>query len=275
MIEKPDLESILIQRNIPFTTSLGTMLTADFYFPANQGQDALLPAVIFVSGDAGPGRTEHGKDSAQYQAWGSRAARSGMVGITFDHHSTENLTHWGKVLGEVDALIDFVRENGLVYGIDAQRLAIWTASAGPVFALPFVFQRRPAFIKCIVAYYGWMDLEATIQPDDPPGVVEAIHQNSLIHQMDREPQEICALFLVRAGRDREAILESIDRFVDAALRKNLDLRLINFPDGKHGFDCGEETPEIGRIIEETIWFLRHHLEPGGDGLFGESNWEKK
>jgi dienelactone hydrolase len=259
MIEKPDLDNILIKRDIPFTSSLGTTLCADFYIPAEPGREGLLPAVVFVSGDSGPGRTEHGKDSAQYHAWGRRAAYSGMIGITFDHHSTDNLTQWREVLGEVEALIDFVRAQGKAFGIDVVRLAIWTASAGPVFALPAVFRQRPAFIKCIVAYYGWMDLEGTIQPDDPPGVVEAIHENSLIHQMDHEPQAICPMLLVRAGGDRAEILESIDQFVDAALQKNLDLRLINYPSGKHGFDNAEETPETRWIIHETVGFLRRHL----------------
>jgi hypothetical protein len=53
--------------------------------------------------------------------------------------------------------------------------------------------------------------------------------------------------------------DSIDRFVGAALTRNISLSVMNHPAGVHGFDNQNDDDRSREIIEASIAFMKRHL----------------
>ena len=53
--------------------------------------------------------------------------------------------------------------------------------------------------------------------------------------------------------------DSIDRFVRAALAKNVALTLMNHPQSAHGFDNRNDDERSREIIRAAIAFMKFHL----------------
>jgi hypothetical protein len=53
--------------------------------------------------------------------------------------------------------------------------------------------------------------------------------------------------------------QTIDRFVQEAVRRNLPLTFINIPSGEHGLDNLEDSITSRGIIEQTLRFMKEHL----------------
>ena len=52
---------------------------------------------------------------------------------------------------------------------------------------------------------------------------------------------------------------SIDPFVEAALRRNAPVSLINYPDGNHCFDIIDESKESIGAIKKVLEFFHCYL----------------
>ncbi|HSE39664.1 MAG TPA: alpha/beta hydrolase, partial [Acidobacteriota bacterium] len=69
-----------------------------------------------------------------------------------------------------------------------------------------------------------------------------------------------SLLVVRSGQDQfPGLNETIDRFVDHALAKNLSIALINHPDGTHAFDLEKGSKRSREIIQQILNFLQLEL----------------
>jgi len=69
-----------------------------------------------------------------------------------------------------------------------------------------------------------------------------------------------ALFIARAGRDQFAHLnDALDRFVAAALVRNLPMTLVNHADAPHAFELDHDSDTTREIVKGTLAFLRLHL----------------
>lgn len=72
------------------------------------------------------------------------------------------------------------------------------------------------------------------------------------------------LLLVRAGNDQiPTLLDSVDRFIAAALAADYPLTVVNKPGGAHGFDNSEPDERSREIIRQTLAFYGEHLKAGG------------
>jgi dienelactone hydrolase len=67
------------------------------------------------------------------------------------------------------------------------------------------------------------------------------------------------MLVVRAGRDHPLLNQSIDVFVAEALSQNAPIEVINYPEGRHGFDVLDATARTRQIIQRTFAFLHQHL----------------
>ena len=61
-------------------------------------------------------------------------------------------------------------------------------------------------------------------------------------------------------------LAGLDRFVTAALSRNLPLTLVNHADGPHAFDLLHDSARTREIVGQVIAFLRFHLLTAGAGV---------
>ncbi len=259
----PGMERARIQKNLTYKTPDDGPLYMDIYSPPDMPAGARLPAVIFVSGDAPPEYTRGVKDSGQYVSWGQLITALGMIAVTFDHRSPHPSPNWYSMLAEVasdvnDALA-YIRSHAEEWSIDTGQLAIWTCSGGPPYALSDVLREPPAVLRCIISYYGMMNLAHLSDETDPPALVELLHRYSTIEHLKHHPEALPPMLITRAGLDRPRLNESIDAFVAEALRLNLPIDLMNHPKGHHSFDVLDDDERTREIIQHTLAFLKRHL----------------
>src|SRR5690349_16399352 len=124
----PGMDAVRVQNNIPYKEVGGEQLLLDIYSPAATSANH-QPAVIYVHGEASHEQLESIRASGQYTGWGRLTAASGLIGVTFNHRPSAGLTTLDGAEDTRDA-IAYVREHAADYGIDAERIAVWTCSAG-------------------------------------------------------------------------------------------------------------------------------------------------
>jgi acetyl esterase/lipase len=160
-------------------------------------------------------------------------------------------------------MLKHVQQSAARYGFDATRLGIWVCSAGPPTVLPQVLRSPPQGLRCIVAYYGLLDLRPAAADDAeeaelPDALLRYSPADALRYVAD--PASVPPLLVVRAGRDSPAINENLQRFVQMAFERNVPIEVFNHPAGEHGFDAVTDSPRTIEAIERTIAFLRTHLQ---------------
>jgi acetyl esterase/lipase len=261
----PGMDQVPVRKDVPYKTVDGESLLLDVYTPPRLAPGATRPAVLFVHGDGPPAMLRHAKDWGQYTGWGQLAALSGLVGITFNHRSSEGWTKLPQAAGDIAGLIAFVRREAPDLGLDADRLCVWIGSAGGPAGLAPLLRDPPPFLRGLVAYYTVMDLQGLSgYVDLPPHVTpDLLREFSPVSQVPAGPESCPPLFVARAGLDRAAINESIDAFIQTALTRNLHLDVMNHPAGRHGFDVLDADARSGEIIRRTLEFMTHHLDAAG------------
>jgi len=192
----------------------------DLYRP--KGAKKNLPLVIFLNGVARPELKEWG----QYTSWPRLVATRGMAAISHE-------TSGEDVAKQADALLRYVKTHANDLGIDASRIAIWACSANVRLGTALLDSRGGEF-RAAVFYYG---------------VMETVPANNLS----------TPVYVARAGLDAPDLNASIDRWVSQAVGIEAPVTLVNYPEGVHGFDLENDTPESKQIITQTLDFLQFHL----------------
>ena len=118
----PGMDEVPVRKDVPYKTVDGESLLLDVYTPPGSAPVEQRPAVLFVHGDVPPDVLSHAKDWGQYMGWGRLAGLSGLVGITFNHRSTEGWTKLLEVAGDIADLIAFVRREAPDFGLDADQI---------------------------------------------------------------------------------------------------------------------------------------------------------
>ena len=227
----------------------------------NQRVDLIYPlpmqsspraAVVFVFGFP-DGATSFGPlvDYEFYRDWARIVTMKGLVGVLYS--TTDPLS-------DLRDVVDFIHSEGPRLGIDAGRVALWSASANAPTALHYVRTEPRRMPRALVVYYGLMPTPDGFQ-------AEALQTGSSrsgfalpAYAPDHAYPQDLPILVVRAGRDASApLLASIDHFVEFALADNLRLRLLNYPEGQHSFDSRDDTEETRAVITETLAFLSRHL----------------
>jgi len=242
LFELDGVESVAVQRDRSWP---GSHVAFDVYSPP---EAAVRPAILFVHGDAPPQQLQNLKEHPAYTSWGRLVASSGMVAVTFNRRSTEGGVRAAEAEAEVRGMLEGMRERGPAHGIDPDQLGVWVCSAGPPTVVPMLVREQPPFVRCLVVYYGLLDV---------PGAP----LYSAVAALEGAPavNGIPPILVVRAGRDRPRYLASTDRFVSVALSRNIPLELVNHPEGEHAFDLRTDTRRTREAIIRTLEFLKWHL----------------
>lgn len=179
-----------------------------------------LPLVIFLNGVGRPDLKEWG----QYTSWPALIAARGMAAISYE-------TSGSDVLAQTEALLKYVRAHAAELKVDPRRIAVWACSANSRMGTALVAAHDE--LRAAVFYYGLME-------NAPKNITTPV-------------------YVARAGLDSLALNDSIDRWVAQAVALDAPVTLVTYPEGLHGFDIENDTPESRRIIRETVDFLHHHL----------------
>lgn len=257
----PDMEGAIVRPDITYKTIEAGDLLMDVYYPEDYEGETRLPAVLFVHGEGAPETLKDAKDWGQYVSWGQLVAASGLIGITFNHRSSEMLAKLYDVAKDVDDLITYVRENSKSLGIDANALCIWTCSGGSPFGLRSALREDASYVRCIVSYYGLADLKFFYDSFQsvPQLSDEVLNEFSAANRLSKRTNTIPPMLIVRAGLDAPELNASIDRLLTAAIAKNVSLDFMNHATGHHAFDIHDDNVRSQEIVRTTLDFMRTHL----------------
>jgi acetyl esterase/lipase len=250
-MEQAQVEENKLYKTLPN----GENLRFDVYLPQEAAKGQKYPAVIFVHGRAK--NPVNLKSRGQYVSWGQLIAKSGMAAVTFNYRLTD-YERTQESYQDIKDLITYVRKNADALQIDKDRLAIMTFSAGGIAGLYMPLKERPPFIKAMVSYYNWLDLEEMRAYHDPASF-EKINEFAPLTQLQREPEKIAPMLIVKAAKDSEEINKTIDNFVKTAQEKKAKVVLLVHPEGDHGFDFENDDDTSREIIKQTVAFLKENL----------------
>ncbi|GCF10109.1 alpha/beta hydrolase family protein [Dictyobacter arantiisoli] len=266
----PQMDQVHVHKNIAYKNVDGEDLYFDVYYPTDYRRHKPLPAVIFIHGDAPVSILKHIKDHPQYTSWGKLIAASGMIAITANHRSTEGLSNVVGRANDIDDCITYVRDQSTQLHIDANKIGLWTCSAGAFFALRIALYETPDYIRCLSSYYGLTELQAYYQAlyggvaeeNDflrPVFTEDDFAEFSASNLLSLRTTDIPPLFIARAGSDYPVLNSALDQFVGEALAQNVELTLMNHPTGQHSFDLLDKDARTEEIIEATLEFFQKHL----------------
>jgi hypothetical protein len=165
----------------------------------------------------------NGIDRAELKEWGQYTSWPRLAAV----RGMAAITH----TGDLNALLDGIRKNADEWGLDAKRIAIWACSANGRVGTATLANNED--LRAAVLYYALMDT--------PPKNVTT------------------PVLVARAGLDAPNLNQSIERWVSQAITLEVPVSFVNYPEGRHGFELIDDTPESRQIVEQTLDFLQHHL----------------
>jgi acetyl esterase/lipase len=256
----PGMDEAQRRAGITYKTVDGDDLKLDIYLPTDLRAHERRPAVLFVHGEpwtADPVRFD-ALATGQYTSWGRLVAASGWIGVPFEHRNSRACSHLPEVAADLDDLITFVRTR--IPEVDPDHLILWICSGGGAYGLRAVIQHS-AYVRCAVVYYAFLEplhYRSIIAPEVSD---DTLREFSPIIALSQPEAVIPPILLARAGKDDPGLNETIDRFAAEALRRNVSLDLLTYPDGQHGFDILDDTERSRYIIQQTLAFMRLHAHP--------------
>ena len=255
----PGMDKVQVVQNLKYTKTDDQNILMDIYLPPDLAKTEKRPAVIFIHGGV---KTEYTpKDWGVYTTWGRLIAASGFVGVIFTHRLEYPNKSLESAAQDVTAAINYVRANAEKYNVDKDRICLIAFSAGgPMLSL--AMRGDVPYVRCLVGFYAFMDIQQSDYRTTE--MLETVKAFSSITYLKMDASKIPPMFIGRAGRDEVPTMDdSIDRFVNAALAKNIPLTLMNHPQGVHGFDNQNDDERSREIIRSAIAFMQIHLNALG------------
>lgn len=252
------MEKVLVRTDIRYAPSGPDHLLMDVYAPRRVRRAAKLPAVIFIHGSVPPGSPA--KNMEAFRSWGRLAAASGMVGVTFNHRLGFPRPELATAAADIASAIEHVRTNADSLNVDKDRICLIAFSGGGPMLAP-VMRERPAYVRCLVAFYTFMDIQRSEmhRPHESANVLASFSPINFLEGPGLPP-----MFIARAGRDQIPELNSsIDEFTRRAFSANAPLTVVNHPTGGHAFDIFTPDSRSREIVRDALRFMSHHL--GADG----------
>jgi acetyl esterase/lipase len=246
----PGMDRAFVLANQRFGRGGDVDLHFDAYYSGPERPREPLPAIVFVSGGADV------RAWPWYESYGRLAAATGYVGIVPAKRYPRG---WeGTQAGHDDtvAFLEYLKAHAEELGVDPDRVCVWVFSAGGrMAAIPLA--GAGMHVRALVAYYPVLDASEQV-PADAPDRDALLARYSPVHAVANAGPTPRVL-LVRAGQDGPVIQQSIARFSAAAIERNLDFRLINFPGGVHGFDGFDSSDASKAVIEGTFRWIAESI----------------
>lgn len=256
----PRMEEVSVRKDIVYKTVNGENLMLDVYYPFDAQPYIPRPAVIFVHGGSQPEHVERVRASQPYASWCRLVAASGVIAVMFKHRTDEGYSQLAQAGSDVDDLVDYIRREGASLGVDPDKLGIFALSSGPIHGVRTALKGTPAYMRCIVIYYGGMTLLNPKYFHFGAEEEELLKEFSPVYHLSQEdPAKVPPLFIAKAGKDRAFLNESIDEFFAIANERNIPITFMNHPDGEHGFDIFNDNARSREIIKATLAFITEHL----------------
>jgi len=255
----PGMEGAEVRRDVVYhSLEDGTELTMDVYLPPGLAEGERRPGVVFVHGGPVPEDKWHlVKNWGLFNAYGRMMAASGMVGVAFNNRFL-GLDRIADPAANIAAALAFVRGQADSLHLDPDRLCVWVFSGGGPFLSPLLIE-KPAWARCLVAYYALFDLRP-VRDRIPGGLSdELLERFSPVACLAGESFEGPPILVARAGLDQPWLNATTDAFVARALAVNATIDVLNHPRGQHGFDVLDDDDRSREILARTLDFVKAHV----------------
>jgi hypothetical protein len=253
LFDMPGTDAVAIRSDLAFTAADRGLLTMDLYTPSRSTGGSPLPAVVVVVGypDTGTRLGCKFKEMAWSVGWGRLIAASGLAAVTYTNRAP---------VADLGALLDHLQRAAASLGIDRNRIGLCAVSGHVPLALSLLMEASRRIRVALLSYGYMLDSMGSTTVADASTTFGFVNPCSGRSVAD-VPDDV-RLFVARAGRDDAGLNGTIDRFVAAALARNLSLTLMNHADGPHAFDLFHDSETTREIIRQGLAFLRFNLVPG-------------
>jgi hypothetical protein len=206
-----------------------------------EGVDQQLPAAVIVPGPSPAQYPFRPRDWPTYQGYSQLLAGRGVLGVVVDQ-PFHGFTEWPASANDLAEIVESVRA---MDGVDANRIAVWAFSGAAMLVGEWLAQ-SPDWLRCLALTYPmWLPPDG----DTPTTPAEVVAPGR-------------PLLLTRVGRELPDRQKMVDRFMARAHTTGTDVRVIDVPDGQHGFDALDHTEQSRRaVIEATELVVGHLLHP--------------
>ena len=225
----PATKSVKVTEGVTYFKDAASDLRMDIYSPPRAKTNERLPAVIFLNA-IGDRPDDKIKSWEIYRSWPRLIAAHGMIGISMDADGT-------RIQDSLKALFTFLATDGAKYGINADRLGVYAASANVTQSTIYLMsETTPKGIKAAALYYGGAP-QGTIRKDLP--VMYILAEGDL-----------------GGGGAQQAV-----SLWQKVTESRAPWTLVFASRQPHAFDAFEDTDESRRLVKQTIDFWKTHLEP--------------
>jgi acetyl esterase/lipase len=257
VITVPGMEAVTVTENQKYTEVAEERLRMDVYRPPGMAAGEKRPAVLLLHGGVGPSLSP--REWGLYKSWGRALAASGLVAVVITHRLGFPKTQVEEGAADVRSALATMDREADRFGIDKNRLCIAAYSAGgPLLAVP-ILDERPQ-VRCLVSYYNLLDIHAT-QPHKASEKPETLDNYSLATLVAKYPRRFPPMMVIRAGKDEiPGLNDSIDLFMAAAVKANVEIDFVNHAEAPHGFDNKAPTPRSVDVVAGSVAFMKRHLQ---------------
>lgn len=207
-------------------------LSMELYYPPDFDFSQSLPVVIFVNGVSSEYfRTL--KSTGAYVSWSQLVAASGMIAVDYDIGETANPND------NLADVLHYLQANSATLGVDPTQICLWASSGNPRPAIKAMTRQEESYhsgLRCAVIYYG------------------------AVRKITGSFPQNFALLAVRAGKDDAGFSDNMNELTDWAQAEGVDVSIIDYEEGIHGFDIWMPTPRTREIIGQTLTFLQKQLQ---------------
>jgi hypothetical protein len=254
--ELEGMRTVLVRRDIPYRDSPAGALTMDVYSPPDA--DDSLPVVLIVAGYRDVGAPNPlgcaFKDMEMSVSLAQLLAVSGMAAVTY-RTSDPAVDGWEA--------IQFLARNAAGLRIAANRIGLWASSGNVPVALSLLMRHDPA-IRAAVLSDGF-----TLDTPPDTAVADAARTYGFVNasagRSVGDLPESVPLFVVRSGRDEfEGLNGALDRFLCAAVERNLAVTFVNYRDAAHAFELNDPRDSTRHVIAQMLAFMSFQLRANAD-----------
>ncbi len=219
----PGMSAVTARTGVVYAKGAEGDLKADIYLPSPAPKEARWPAVVFVNGVGGKLN-----EWEIYRSWARLVAAHGMVGVTAE-------TERGSTGANLASLVERLRGDAASFGIDPERIALWSCSANVPTAYAYLMEKAPEGVKAAVVYYG--------------------------NAAGAAPRKDLPVFYVMAGRDGPELNAAIRALWGRAIEAGAPWTMVSAPRLTHAFDGLDEGAESKALVKQTVAFLAERLAP--------------
>jgi hypothetical protein len=247
------MADVAVIRDVAYRVTDAGPQTMDVYRPREVEAETNAPVVIIVTGyqDVGVPRPLGCafKDMEMVISLAQLIAAAGIAAVAYTTR---------EPAADIRHVVEFLARNTAALRADTTRVGLWAASGNVPVALALLMERERQRLSAAVLSNGFtLDVGGSAVADASRTYrfVNAAAGKSVADLPADVP-----LFIARSGRDEFPGLNTmLDRFVAAALARNLPITFVNHATAPHGFELNDDSDTSRHIIGQMLEFLTFHL----------------